>query len=629
MLVWLKEKNKRTIIFLTASLISLFIGFFNIFSLPVNLSWIAVLLCGLPIMKGAAEGLIKEFDVKADVLVSIALAASVCIGEIFAAGEIAFIMALGAYIEERTVSKSRAGIERLVNLKPSTARVVISHNETRIIEAKDVKKGVILRVLAGETIPVDGKIVKGSTSVDQSIMTGESLPVDKEEGDEVLSGTVNMFGSFDMIALKVGEDGSLQRMIRLVESADAGKAKIVRLADKWATHIVFIALICAAATWFVSGEIIRGVTILVVFCPCALVLATPTAIVAAIGNAAKCGALIKEGDALEKLAKVNCMAFDKTGTLTKGVLTVTKIESVNPDMSSVNILKIAAKAEVLSEHPIGKAVTSYYKNMTGEVPDDPDKFQMMPGYGVCAQSGGEQIFAGNEKLLKRNGIILSEEILKKITDIKKCAGTVVYVASGKELLGYIVLSDILRENAADIIKDINDCGIETVLITGDNYYSAENISSSAGIKKFKSECLPEDKINEINLNKKNNGYVCMIGDGINDAPALKAADVGISMGDIGSDIAIGSSDIVLTGDNIKEIPRLLKLAKKTMRTIKINLTASMVLNFVSIALAMAGILTPVLGALVHNAGSVAVILNSSLLLKWSPSRRQTIKTLFL
>lgn len=265
-----KNEEKRTVLFLLLSACSLVIGFFQIGNLPVDSVWVAILLCGIPIVKGAVVGLVTEFDIKADVLVSIALIASIVIGEIFAAGEVAFIMAVGAYLEERTVAKARAGIEKLVHLTPATARVVRDGTE-EMIPAERVKIGDALRVLAGETVAVDGVILKGQTSVDQSVMTGESLPVDKEEGDEVFSGTVNQFGTFDMAAQKVGADSSLQRMIRLVESADAGKAKIVGIADRWATWIVAIALLAAAATWFATGEIIRSVTILVVFCPCALV----------------------------------------------------------------------------------------------------------------------------------------------------------------------------------------------------------------------------------------------------------------------------------------------------------------------------------------------------------------------
>ena len=274
---------RKDVILLVISGIALLCSIFDLLPLPFDAAWAAIILCGIPIILEAVIGLVTEFDIKADVLVSLALIASVLIGEDFAAGEVAFIMQLGGLLEELTVARARAGIEKLVHLTPQTARVIRKDGET-VIPAEQVQVGDILRVLPGETVPVDGIILSGQTSINQAVMTGESLPVDKAAGDEVSSGTVNQFGAFEMKAAKVGEDSSIQRMIRLVQSADAGKAKIVSIADRWATWIVVIALTAAALTWLISGQIIRAVTILVVFCPCALVLATPTAIMAAIGN---------------------------------------------------------------------------------------------------------------------------------------------------------------------------------------------------------------------------------------------------------------------------------------------------------------------------------------------------------
>ena len=322
---------------------------------PFDMAWIAIVLCGVPIVLEAVIGLVTAFDIKADVLVSLALIASVCIGEHFAAGEVAFIMQLGALLEELTVARARAGIEKLVRLTPQTARV-LRDDEEMILPAEQVRVGDRLRVLPGESVSVDGVIVSGQTSIDQAVMTGESLPVDKTVGDAVSSGTVNQFGAFEMEATKVGEDSSIQRMIRLVRSADAGKAKIVGIADRWATWIVVIALSAAALTWLITGQIIRAVTILVVFCPCALVLATPTAIMEAIGNATKHGFLVREGDALERLAKVKVVAFDKTGTLTHGTPEVIAADSVCRRLDRTELYRLTASAERLSEHPLGRAI---------------------------------------------------------------------------------------------------------------------------------------------------------------------------------------------------------------------------------------------------------------------------------
>jgi P-type Cu+ transporter len=610
-----KNEDKRVVLFLIVSGISLLISFLHIGGFKIDAAWLAIILCGVPIIKGAAEGLIQEFDIKADVLVSIALIASVLIGETFAAGEIAFIMALGALLEERTVAKARAGIEKLVHLTPRTARVVRNGVES-IIPAEQVKIEDVLRVLAGETITVDGIIISGQTSVNQSVMTGESLPVDKSVGDEVFSGTVNQFGTFDMKATKVGEDSSLQRMIRLVESADASKAKIVGLADRWATWIVVIALVSAIGTWFVTGEIIRAVTILVVFCPCALVLATPTAIMAGIGNATKYGILIREGDALERLSKVKRIAFDKTGTLTYGKPTVAAVEGFNPDISSEKLLALTASAELRSEHPLGKAIVTYSKTTSNITLEEPEEFEMVAGRGVKAKVAGKLIFAGNTELLVENSIVLSQEMKDKAYRYRNDGCTIIYVAMNGCAIGFIALSDTLRNDSIEVIKKLQSINVESILLTGDNPQAASHIAKSVGITNFHSECLPEDKMYAIEQYQNKNEMICMVGDGINDAPALKKAYVGVAMGSIGSDIAVDAADIALVSDDIKSIPHLLSLSQKTMTTIKWNLALSMILNFAAIILAMTGVLNPILGALVHNVGSVAVIINSALLLKF-------------
>lgn len=610
-----KDESKRTLLFLCLSLVALAVSFFDIGHLPINAAWLAILLCGIPIIKGAVVGLVTAFDIKADVLVSLALIASVIISEIFAAGEVAFIMTIGAYLEERTVAKARAGIEKLVHLSPATARVVRG-GEEQIIPSEQVQVGDTLRVLAGETIAVDGVITKGQTSVDQSVMTGESLPVDKSEGDEVQSGTVNQFGTFDMTAQKVGEDSSLQRMIRLVESADAGKAKIVSLADRWATWIVVIALASAAITWAVTDEVIRAVTILVVFCPCALVLATPTAIMAGIGNATKYGILVSQGDALERLAKVKRIAFDKTGTLTYGKPSVSRVESCSPSIDHDGLLALAASAELRSEHPLGKAIVAEYRQTKGKSPSEPEAFQLLPGRGVAATIQGYEVFAGNEAMIADHGLVLTEQLVESASAAKSDGSTVIYLMDKEQLLGLVALSDTMRLDAAQTIREIGDTGTKIILLTGDAQQAANHVARIAGITDVKANCLPEDKLTAIRQYQEKSEPICMVGDGINDAPALKAAQVGIAMGGIGSDIAIEAADIALVGDDIREIPHLILLSRKVMKTININLAASMILNFAAIALAITGILNPVLGALVHNVGSVAVIINSSLLLKW-------------
>ena len=612
---------KRDVVFLVISGSALLLSIFGVSPFPFDMAWIAIILCGIPILLEAVIGLVTAFDIKADVLVSLALVASVIIREDFAAGEVAFIMQLGALLEDLTVAKARAGIEKLVHLTPRTARrISAAGNEAsgaeEIIPAEQVQVGDMLRVLPGEAVPVDGVIVSGETSVNQAVMTGESLPVDKKPGDAVSSGTVNQFGAFEMRAEKVGEDSSIQRMIRLVQSADAGKAKIVGIADRWATWIVVIALTAAALTWLISGEIIRAVTILVVFCPCALVLATPTAIMAAIGNATKHGFLVREGDALERLSTVKRITFDKTGTLTYGTPQVTAVESILPGLSTRELYAYAAGSELNSEHPLGKAVVRCYKEETNEVLLPSSEFRMLPGRGVQAVINGRTVLAGNPGLLRDNHISLPNEVVNKSEMHLKEGCTVIYLAVDGICAGFIALADTLRKDASSTVDELKASGVTPVLLTGDHENAAVHIARQLHIDEVHASCLPEDKLSWIDASQKNHFPVCMIGDGINDAPALKKALVGIAMGKVGSDIAVDAADIALVNDDIRELPHLLKLSRRMMNTIRVNLTFSMTLNFIAIILAITGILNPVVGALVHNAGSVLVIVNSAFLLGW-------------
>lgn len=606
---------KKDIIFLVLSGLAVLASLFGFQPLPFDIAWLAIILCGLPIIIEAIIGLVTEFDIKADVLVSLALIAAVATGEVFAAAEVAFIMQIGALLEDITVAKARAGIEKLVNLTPQEARLLTSSG-IQLVKAETVQVGDILRVLPGETIPVDGEIIAGETSINQAVLTGESLPVDKTVGDMVSSGKVNQFGSFDMRAVKVGEDRSIQRMIRLVQSADAGKAKIVGLADRWATWVVVIALLSAIGTWAVTGEILRAVTILVVFCPCALVLATPTAIMAAIGNATKHCFLVREGDALERLANVKTITFDKTGTLTFGAPKVVAVEKIDSPVGCTEnaIYRLAASLESLSEHPLGKAIVKSYKeNAKTDILTVTD-FKMMPGRGVSGKIASQLILAGNERMMMEAGIVINSNVTNGSAKYLEQGGTIVFVAVAQHLVGYLVLADTVRTESKAVIDKLNRIGVETVLLTGDNESAAYTIGTQLGIRSIRANCLPEDKLKYIENNEAQ--FVCMIGDGINDAPALKKSHVGIAMGGVGSDIAVDAADIALVDDEIKELPHLMALSKRMMSTIKWNLAFAMILNFTAIGLSFPGILTPVTGALVHNAGSVLVIINSALLLTW-------------
>ncbi len=609
--------TKKDIAFLVISGLALIVSGLELFSLPFDAAWIAIVLCGVPIVFEAVHGLVTEFDVTADVLVAMALIAAVFVGEDFAAGEVAFIMALGGMLEQLTVAKTRAGIEKLVRLTPQTARIVEDGQQERTVTVDQVAAGDILRILPGETVPVDGSIIRGNTTINEAVMTGEPLPVDKGEGDQVFSGTVNQLGAFDMRAEKVGEDSSLQRMIRLVQSADAGKSKIVRTVDRWAAWIVFAALAVAIACYFVTGEILRAVTVLVVFCPCSLVLSTPTAIVAAIGNATRHRFLIREGDAIERLANVSKVCFDKTGTLTFGKPSVAETASFDPACSRDDIFAMAACAEQLSEHPLGKAVVESYRKSFGALPHNAENFSMLPGRGVMADVSGHKVAAGNKELLHHLGIEADADVRTKADSCLARGDSVIYVTIDGRLAGLIAMSDTMRPDAAATIAGLKECGVSPVLLTGDHAAAAAAIASEAGIEEVHPDCLPEDKLNYIDNNEYSFEHVCMVGDGINDSPALKRSSVGIAMGGIGSDIAIDAADIVLVNDDIHMFPHLFRLARRTMNTIRTNICFSMGLNFLAVGLAVTGILNPVTGALVHNAGSVLVVVNSIFLLTWN------------
>ncbi len=605
---------RRKIIELILSATALLCSFFDYkLGVPFDLAWIAIVLCGTPIVVDALNGLITRFDVKADVLVAIALVAALIVREDFAAAEVAFIMQLGELLEELTVQRARAGIERLVKLTPTIARRLVGDFE-EVISADQVKQGDVLKVLPGESVPADGVIISGKTSIDQSTLTGESLPVDKTVGDEVASGSINRFGSFQMRATKVGKDSSIQRMIKLVQSADAGKAKIVGLADRWATWTVVAAVTIALGTLLITHEIIRAVTVLVVFCPCALVLATPAAIMASIGNASKHGCLVKEGDALERLSKVKRVTFDKTGTLTSGKLKVVATVSLDQRYTAEKIYELTAAVEQDSEHPLGKAALESYRSSHERVLPNVLNFQMTVGRGVKGVVDGKQIVAGNEKMLAESGIVLNSDFQTTLNEQRNKGRASIIVAVDGVPVGVVALADILRPEVKDTIERYACLNIKPTLLTGDSESAAKTIADELGIQDVCAECLPEDKLKFIDRFQKKNEPVCMVGDGVNDAPALKKALVGIAMGGVGSDVAVEAADIALVNDEIKELPHLFALSKEMMRAIVFNLSLAMGINLVAVVLASFGYLGPVVGALVHNAGSFIVISNSALLL---------------
>ncbi|MGN0287448.1 MAG: heavy metal translocating P-type ATPase [Atopobiaceae bacterium] len=590
--------------------------------LPFDPAWVAIVLCGVPIVVRAAIAVVCDHDIKADMLVSIALVASVCIGEYFAAGEVALIMQLGGLLEEITTQRARSGIQRLVELTPRVARVVGADGNETEVPAAQVQLGQLVRVLPGEAIPVDGEVVNGSTSVDEAVMTGEPMPQDKQPGDTVTSGTTNQFGAIDVRATRVGEDGSIQRMVRLVQSADAGKAKVVRMADRWATWVVVGALSAAVLAYAFTGEILRSVTVLVVFCPCSLVLATPTAIMAAIGNATRHGFLVKEGDALERLAQVRKLAFDKTGTLTRGKPGVTRLCALSgAGFRDAELAALVASAELRSEHPLGRAVVDHVRASGADV-SQPDEFRMVPGQGVDAVVGGRRVCVGNATMMSRLGVSADAQQDFGSADLLRQGCTVSYVAVDGRVAGLVALFDDPRPESAGLVWSLESQEVGSVLLTGDCRAAAQAVAHSLGMGECVADCRPEDKMAYVARAEQGGERLAMVGDGVNDAPALKRAFVGIAMGGVGSDIAMDAADIVITRDNVAELPHLVALSHRTMKTIRANLTFSMTLNFVAVVLAILAVLDPVTGALVHNCGSVFVIVCSGLLLNWEGDRRR-------
>lgn len=580
---------------------------------PIDPAWGAVIISGIPLFYLALDRLIFEKWVSSALLITIAMIASLAIGEIFAAAEVAWIMALGALLEDWTVERAKKGLKNLIELTPQTGRLIYEKNgkkQEKIISVDEIKIDDVLRVLPGEKIPVDGVVIDGDSSIDQSVITGESLPVDKSDGDEVFCGTLNMYGVLDIKTTSLGENSSLQKLIDLVKQADEKQAPTQRIADKWATWLVPVALIIAAAAWVATGNIERGVTVLVVFCPCALILATPTAVMAAIGQATKHGILIKSGEALENLGELSTITFDKTGTLTYGDLKVSDIIPTG-DFTKNEVLAIASAVENLSEHPLAKAIADKANDEHIAV-EKVSNFKMYPGRGVFGINSKGKIYAGNLNYIKEN-FEISDKTNTYLDNLNSEGKAIIIVGLNNQVIGIIALSDSIREDSQSVVENLHELGVKTVLLTGDNVKTANYFAKQVGISEVHGNLLPNEKLQWVEKFKKSGNKVCMVGDGVNDAPALKTANVSVAMRSIGSDIAIDAADIALLGDDIEKIPYLKRLSNFTLFTIKFNIALSMMINAIAIICSVLGLLNPVTGAIVHNAGSCLVVLNAALL----------------
>ncbi len=605
---------KSDIVRILIALICVVLSHLNYTIASIDLAYIALILCGIPIIYGSIIGLIKEHDIKADVLVSIAIIASIYIGQVFAAAEIAVIMEIGGLLEEITVSTTQSRIEKLIELQPSKARLIKDDVET-MVDALTIKKGDVIKINPGETIPADGKIIKGSTTVNQSLITGESLPVDKTVDDEVYAGTINNYGQIIVEVTEDYESNSLQKIISLIENVNSEDTPIVRQADEMANWVVGISFFMAIFTLFVTNSVTNAVTVLVVFCPCALILATPTAIIAAIGNLSKHGILVNNSAIMESLYKTDNIIFDKTGTITTGIPEVVNIQT-HGNTTEEELLKITASAENNYDHPLSQAIMDYYDN---DEFYEVKEFEVEMGMGISCTINEKKCLVGNEKLFKKHEINIAENIYKN-----EETATVIYSYYDNNFLGSFSIKDTPKRGIKDVVNTLKSEDYEVTLLTGDNDSVANDIGKQVNIDDIHSNCLPEDKLEFVDTLRRKLRKVMMVGDGINDASALKRANIGVAMGGIGSDITIDSADLVFINDDISFIPYIMKMSKRTFYTIKFGIIFSLALNTIAMILGMIGVLTPITGALVHNVGSVFVIILAALLFRQKPNIKEYI-----
>ena len=581
------------------------------YSLPTALAIASLILGGYPIVKSAIKTLLIP-DLNVDTLVSIAAISATAVGAYREAAAVLFIMLLGESLEGVTVGKARNAISSLIQLSPKMAWVRRGDKEVQV-PIEDVKPAEVVIVKPGDRIPVDGKIISGCGSVNQATLTGESIPIEKDVGDKVYCGTINESGSCEIVATQVADDTKLAQIKRLILEAQAEKSPIQRVMDRFSRYFIPAIIFVALATFLVTGEIIRAITILIVACPCALVLGTPTAVVAAIGNAARRGILIKGGAYLEQMGRLKTLLMDKTGTLTEGrpkVIGTTTFDGLDEK----ELLYWAAIAEKRSEHPLARAVTRKAEELGLNVPH-PASFGNSRGKGVKAQWDSKAITVGTSEMMKGEGIEISESA-KEALESKQSEGmTSLLVAVDHRLLGIISIADTLREGAKDAIDQIRAQGVSEIwMLTGDSAPVADRIGRELGIR-YEAKLLPEDKVASVKEWKRKGRVVAMIGDGVNDAPALAAADIGIAMGAVGTDVAIETADIALMTDELKKVPMVIRLSRKALRVIKENLAFAIAFNTVLVLLSAQGLMTMILGAILHQASSLLVILNSMRLLR--------------
>ena len=558
----------------------------------------------------AIQGL-RHHDFTADIPVSIATAAALAIGQYSAAAVVAVLLLLGGMLENFVAARAGKALEALSKLLPD--RVTLRRgDDDAVVLLEEVEVGDLLLIRPGERIAVDGEVVKGSAAVSEAAITGESLPIEKRVGDTVFAGTLNEHGTIEVRATKVGRETTLGQIRRMVEEAQEKKAPIERLLNRYAKFYTPAAVLLGALLWWWSGDITRAITMLIVFCPCVMVLATPTALVASIGNAALKGTLVKKGATIEALAKVDTVVFDKTGTLTFGQPRLVRVLPLN-GLGETEILRLAAVAEKFSEHPLARAVVHAAHARSLNVPD-PDDFEPLPGLGVRGSIGGRELLLGRLQLLAERGVNLPRHVELRAHELAAPGRTVIGIANGREVAGLLVLEDIVREDAQAAVMRLNALGVRTVLVTGDNWATAEEIAGQLCIGEVHAETLPQKKVQIVKRLQEQGRIVAFVGDGVNDGPALATADVGIAMGLAGTDVAIETAEIALLADDLSKLPHLLDLSRQAIRAINQNLVFSLGVLAAAVCLTIPGILNPVTGALLHELSSIPVIANSARLI---------------
>ena len=578
---------------------------------------ISAVVGGFPVFKLAVTNILRDFDLTAGVMVSVAMIAALIVGEYSAMALVAFMMVIGEALEDFTRERADHALKELNELVP--ARVTLRMNKQDVeVPIGQVRKGDIALVRPGGRIPIDGVIVDGEASIDQSSITGESMPIDKIVGDKVYAGTLVSSGAISVKVEDVGSTTTLGKMIHLVEEAQSSQAPVQRVANKYANFFAPVAIVIAGLTYLVTGEILRGVTMLVAICPCSLVLATPTAIVAAIGNTARNGVLVKHGTAMEQIGKVNVVAFDKTGTVTFGEPVVTEVNPLN-GYSEEELLKLTASAERSSEHPLAKAIIKE-ANDRGLDLWTPNDFESLAGHGISAIVDGNDVSIG-EKMLEEKNVKMGSDEVRDIEASKAEGYTVIPVAVNGSMAGYISVADTVRPESIKAIENLKKLGISKIfLITGDNIIVGDRVGGELGVSEIYTEVLPERKLEIIRELQAEGHHVAYIGDGVNDAPALAAADVGIAMGSIGTAVAMETADVVLLTDDIGQVPYLIELSQATMVNIRTNIIVSMTIVFGSVAASALGLFGPVIGAIMHEVAAVPVIANAATLISWKSKK---------